>query len=1014
MATLFEDNWSQLREDGPNDTAALKAFDFNTSNGNVQLNSQDDVWNGVPSRVVNNINVNVPLDEAQNAPHLASKGLEAELLDLKQTGATQLVTPVTDDMQATEFQRVAQANGASYTETADESGNRHAVLVPDAATAINTTSDAFKAADALGQGYSAADVTGYLKSQGYNETAIADIMTTSGNIKQARDSGYSDDEVKQYLDSTQTTVTNSQRQPTNPVDTKGEWAGSNFGRTDRPVYDITADTARRDWASDTYGISNMDAKNAMYNRMVSGEQMSAEDLLTSMKVLAPNMASMTTRASAFFGNQEAMQKAQEGLQASRSRIIEMANKRGLNLEWDELNGAFVANTDNGPVPIDESAWSDLLAQKGEIIGGVAGGIYGLRAGSAFGASLPPLLRAATAAGGSIAGAAIGSATGAQFDYMYQAIKLQEDMEGSVMAHKALTAAEVSVVSDVLTLGVLKTGGATMKGFKRIKDLIVDGNSKGAYDALKNMEFLTDDAAEQTVNQLARISGQNGLDVSKSFEEQAVAAVAVTRPGAEGLVAAAAAVNPRASGAVAQAINNRARDLLATTSKATPDSLPQVLRDDLGNYVADVKNAYSAVKARGAQAPYGSRFRFDVEKLAIEPVLQNLAKQITDPTTQQKFLLQMSRVNDLTDGRTFADLLELRQLVNEFKYNKNIRNARDFESLNSVITKIDGTIERSAGYVFGDAKAGAEWLGDFYTSRVAYSKMKQLEENVMYKALTKDGVDAKSITNTLGRYISSLDGTFDEVVSKLPAKTKVNVENSVVDILANKYTAGVGDGIRATNFPMLASELKKVNLTTPAARQMRAAVNELSEVFKNDVPLSQITGSIQIPKFQSYLTTDPIARVKYEVASGIFNYVKTLIPGKSQNSLALVSKTAKLLENPMNAKLMSELMEETAGKVNIAPNIIKLQQEAARAAAAGKDAAMPRVKLYGDGSVLSAKAGSGAEQQIPLHRIASFDQALEIATTEGIRPTDTKLLDAVLSNYGFKAVQQGADKVRVLK
>lgn len=1007
------ENWFQTREDGPNDTAALKAFNFNNSQGDLQFNSQDDDWDGIPTRVVNNINVNVPSNEVQQVPTLTSKGIEAELQTLKQTGATQLATPVTDEVQATEFKRVAVANGAGYNEV-EKDGAKHAVLTPGAATAVNTNTDAFKTADALSQGYKPEELVNFFQSKGYDPVTIADIMDTSGKINQAREVGYTDDEVNQHLDSIQTKVTETKRQAITPDDPSGKWASSNFGRTDIPVYDVTADTAKRSWAEDTYGISNMDAKNTMYNRMVSGEQMSAEDLLTSMKVLAPNMASMTTRTAAFFGNQEAAQKAFEGIQASRSRIINMAKERGLDLSWDDQNGVFVANTDNGQVPIDESVWGDLIAQKGEIAGAIAGGIYGFKLGAGAASTLPPLARAAAAAGGSIGGAALGSAVGSQFDYMYQAIKLQEDMEGSVMAHKALTAAEVSVVSDVLTLGVLKTGGATMKGIARIKDLIMDGNSKGAYEALKSMEFMTDDMAEQTVNQLARISGQNGLDLSRRFEEQAIAATAITKPGSEGLVAAAASVNPRASAAVAEGINARARDLLRVTNDATPDALPQILRDDLGNYVADVKNAYGAVKARGAQAPYGSKFKFDVEKLAIKPVLANLAKQITDPATQQKFILQMSRVNDLTDGRTFADLLELRQLVNDFKYNKNIKNSRDFESLNGVLQKIDNTIEGASGYVFGNKKAGEQWLKDFYQSRVDYSKMKQLESNVMYKVLNRDGVSADVVTNSLARYISALDGTWDEVVSKLPVKTKQNVENSVVNHLANKYTAGVGEGIRAVNFPMLANELKQISLTTPQARQMRAAITELSEVFKNDVPLSQITGSIQIPKFQSYLTTDPIARVKYEVASGIFNYVKTLIPGKSQGSLALVSKTAKLLENPMNAKLMKELMEETAGKVDISPSILRLQQDTARAVAAGKDVSMPKVKLYGDGSVLSAKAGSGAEQQIPLHRIASFDQALEIATTEGIRPTDTKLLDAVLANYGFKAVQQGADKVRVLK
>lgn len=1005
----FNPQWLYTRTDGPNPTATSKAVSYNTGPGQMSMVTKDEAFQGIPSRVVTDMTVSVGEDEVDRVPDYINKGVESELKDMESSGRTMLVTPVTDDTQSVQFKRLAQNNGATYGET-EADGQRFALMVPGTSKVLDPNEAAFKTAEAISSGYKPEEVTKFLADQGYDEAQVTNIVEQSNKVLQAREAGYSDEEISQYINSQQTKVDNVQKKPLENKEEDPTWAASKFseGLTDAYGASTQAQTSFTESMLASYGI---DYKTQLYNRLTSDNEMSAEDLLTSMKVLAPNMASMTTRVSGFFGNEESARKAEEGLQASRTKIINMAAARGLDLTWDDAAGVFLANTDKGPVPINEGFWDELWSSKGELVGGIGGAVLGFKAGAAVGTGFGPAGTGIGGVLGSVGGAAIGSVVGSQFDYMYQAIKLQEDMEASVMAHKAFTAAEMSVIGDVVGLGVFKTGGATMKVMKRVKDFVLDGNTAGAYKALKDVEFMTDDTAAQLVNQLQRISGKGGLDTTKSFEERAIIAANLTKPGTEGLVKAAAAVEPRVGRAVAQAIDTRARDLLKTTSEASGENLGKILREDLGNYVADVKNQYAEVKRIAAQSPTSTNFRFDYDKLALQPVIDKLQKNIMDPAVLEKFALQASHIRDMSDSRTFTDLLELRQLVNEFKFNKRITKAADFDTLNQVIRNIDQEITKGAQVAVENPK---QWLEQYSQARLDYAKMKQVEENVMYKALNRPGINEEDVTRNLARYIPALDGTFNDLMTKLPGAMRNRVENSVVDTLANKYTAGVGEGMRATNFPLLAKELKAVNLTTPQARQMKAAVNELAEVFKNDVPLSQITGSIQIPKFQSYLTADPVIRAKYEIASKMFNYVKTLLPNKEQGTLALVRKTSALLENPLNAKTMRELMEETAGKVDVQPAILKMQQESARAAAQGKDVTMPRVKLYGNGSVLSTKAGQGAEQTIPLHRIASIDEAVRIATTEGINPTDTKLLDSILSSYGFKGVQQGTDRVRVLK
>src|SRR5690606_4077010 len=133
------------------------------------------------------------------------------------------------------------------------------------------------------------------------------------------------------------------------------------------------------------------------------------------------------------------------------------------------------------------------------------------------------------------------------------------------------------------------------------------------------------------------------------------------------------------------------------------------------------------------------------------------------------------------------------------------------------------------------------------------------------------------------------------------KTRHVAEGTVIRTLTDKFTAGVGEGIRAVHFPLLDEELKLVSFTSPEARQFKAVVSKLAEVFKNDVQLAGVSGQIQIPKFQSYLTTDPKVRLEFEIATGIFNTIKTYVPGKTQRNMALVRNLAKVLETPLNSR-----------------------------------------------------------------------------------------------------------------
>jgi len=589
--------------------------------------------------------------------------------------------------------------------------------------------------------------------------------------------------------------------------------------------------------------------------------------------------------------------------------------------------------------------------------------------------------------------------------MIQATKLQEDFESEAMAYRAFNAFEAAAIGEALGYPLIKGVGTSWNAIVKAKEAVMGGEAKAAYQSLKDTTFLSDDQITGIVQQLEKHATLEGNKYEKGIK-----AVALTEPGMQDLVRAAGTSHPRASSATANIVQARAEDVLMQTAQLTDEQVPRMLAVDLQNYTGDVKDRYASVKAKATQSPKGLNFDWDFEELAIKPVMEQLEKKITDPATKEKFLLQMRRVNTLSESRNFGDLIELRQMTNDFLYNNRIVKADDKATLRSVVNNIDKAIEEGAPSVLEQPD---KWLKDWSEARIDYTKMKQIEKTAMYRSIfTKDGVmrsvQPETVIKALGKYITSIDGSFEEIMTKLPIEGRKMYEGAVVDSLAQRFTAGIDKGAKAIHFPLLADELKKINFTSPNARATKKAIMELGETFKNDVWLAQTAGQVTIPKFQSYLTADPVVRAKFEVASGVFNFIKSKAPGDANRQLALVRATSKLLEKPLDAKNFKMLQEEVFDDANLSKQILEVQQEAARNRAKEVDVGTPKVNVYSGGKL----KGTGNSTKIPMHRILTLQQAKEIAETEALT-LDSKALDAVLKQYGYTAILQGSDRVRML-
>lgn len=871
-------------------------------------------------------------------------------------------------------QKLAKQLGADF-KTVEKNGVEYAVIdltKPGVKEAADNSFKLYAGGGAVAyymavqqQGMPIEDVTDYMLEAGFTEEEIAQARDQQPKIAEAVAQGIPLEDISDYLEPKQT-------------------------EESKPIPQL-----------DDLPKEQQDAM----KRLVSGEMMPADELVAAMQVIKPNMSSVTTRLASFFGDTSSVEKAQAAELGVIQNIQALGAKRGLNLQYQE--GEWVVETPEGPVAVTPGILEGLAAEKGEIAGSMAGGIYGAARGmGAAGPVASPAKRAVGAVVGGLSGAIAGGVLGTEFDYMYQSMKLQEEMSAEIAAHKALTASEAAAYGEVIGLGLVKFGGTLWQGAKRAKNFIMDGNTEGARKALRENFFLSDDEVNEIVQRFERLVDTTGMTQA----EKEIKAVATSLPGAEALVKAASAMDPQASRAVVKNVSDRATQLLEASGDMTTET-GRLLKQDLDAYVSDVKSQYEAVKVKAAENPRNKYYKFNLDTVAVKPVLESLAEGITDPAVRERFLLQMKQAKRYTDSRTFSDLLELRQLVNEFRFNKRISKPEDYAALDEVIQNIDGKLEKGANWLFG--KEGAkQWLGEFAQARKDYAQMKNVQKTVLYKVVNRPGITPEAVSKALLKYSDSIDGNYEAVMSMLPKEMRRLAERDMINQLVNKYTAGSEGGIRATQFPMLAKDLSTRSFLDDESRQLVKAIDMMSDVFKNDVRLGQNAGMMKVPEFQSYLTADPVVRAKFEIASTVFNAIKQRVPGsKSSREIALIKNAAKFLETPLNAKSVEALKAEAKDMVSLDAQIIEAQRAQANSIASELDASGQMLSFNGSGNIL--KYGETGPVKIAAHRIATPEVARQIAIGEGLS-VDSKLLDDVLKRYGYKAVQYGSDKIKLLE
>lgn len=588
---------------------------------------------------------------------------------------------------------------------------------------------------------------------------------------------------------------------------------------------------------------------------------------------------------------EARSKINSLNQSLSKKLVEMEYDAFVSPETGEL---MLRNEDGTVEEIGSDFTNRLFNTKVEIGGAITGAIAGAR----IGALAPGSSKALAIPLGAIGGSMMGASLGKGLDMTINAFQLKEDIESKLYMSQMKEAAIFDGVAGVLGAGMYKLGSHGLKKVMGVFDFIAQGNTNGAHKALGDLvPMISDDQAKELIKGFEELTGNKVP--GKNLKEQSMSVMAVTQQGLESTVGSVAAVDPKLTRILISDIDDRAKSITSLIADASGEDVGKLIRSNLDDYATEVKTFYGDVKDIAAEAIDGTDFTFDVNKLALEPVMKNIEKGLADPTKKDQFMSFALKVADASESRQFSDLINLRQEVNAFKYKKTGLKKPELDALNTVINKIDGQINKAVKtYMPENGKA---WIEQFGKAKTEYAKMKKMEDNLLFKALTKKGVTDDSIATAAKKYINSIDETFEEVMEKLPPKTKGKVESVVIKELTDRYTLGHATDKQAIHFPMLAEHLSRTNLTTPEGKYMKEVVGKYAEIFKNDPNLSKVSGNMAVPKFQSYLTVDPVMRAKYEMASAGFNFVKKFVPGEKANNLALMDKLSKLLDNPMSVK-----------------------------------------------------------------------------------------------------------------
>lgn len=863
--------------------------------------------------------------------------------------------------------------------------------------------DSAAISQALSAGYTREELATYMSQKADMSLEDASSVindTLKLKVLKAKEAGYSEEEIKQHMNARKydaglvEDILTSSKTPT-------PWKKTNFNPNE-PVAESAMDIA------DLY--KNVYSKYSTQGKMIQG----------------------------IWDTNKGIEARQE-IDQLNVGIMRKLQKEGYDAFLNPDDGEVMVRNEQGEtIPVDDSFINGVWNSKFEIGAAIAGAAKGASKGAKVPGS--PLVKAIGAAGGAIIGGAVGAGVGKGADLTVNAYQLKEDLTRQLYMQQMKEAGIADVVMGAVGTGAFKASKHAAKTSMKAYDYIVEGQVDAAVKEVTEQLHMSPEKTNELIKQLednhkgqlvkeTRIianklslglipKGQKELTRS----EKGILAIASTQQLAEGTVAQAVAESPRAANALITTINDRAKSLQKAIASVTDANTGSIVRKDLEAYTTDVKKFYKSVLEIGVDhvgsASKATDFKFDIDKLAIEPVMSKIVNSVGDPTMKQRFVAYADRIAMASSDRSFEGLINLRQAVNDFKYSKSGLNPTDVDALNSVLNRIDTQVEKAAKDYIPNHK---EWLSNFSKAKSEYAKMKQFEENVMYQSIMAERNSEKGIRQAINKWSNDKEvdaETFNAVAERVSPKTRSLMEVSAIENLSSKYTVGKVTDFQAVNFPMLAEELAGLNVKSAEGKALVNAVTDISKIFRNDTELAKVTGYIRMPSASQALSTSVAAKAKYWLVSQVWTVVKSRLPGQTGAQTTLINKTAELLKDPLKFKTVEDFIKAVPEKSK--PEMRSLVKELQAATASTKTGKVdaewqnmykssPSGKLVEtDGAlgrgvylfdrVVGAKPGANiVKHEVNLTKMATLDDISRIAGAE-VRERDLKTLNDTVELY----------------
>lgn len=633
-----------------------------------------------------------------------------------------------------------------------------------------------------------------------------------------------------------------------------------------------------------------------------------------------NKYNLPTEIGALAGNKDAQIEVEKETEMLKAKTIQELASLGVESYFAQ-GELYVVNEQGQAIKASDPGILDTIySEKGTTAGAITGAITGARAGLAVAGPWGAL-------GGGLVGSAVGAAAGSGVDALVANLDMINKAEVDVIYSKMLDAGIADLVLGSTVSAVAKPVELAAKPVAsylvKVYDYLLSNNPQGAIDAIMLQTNQTREQAMEAVRKYEQYMGKEltGTDAEK------IAEVAIHTPGAEKLLHGASGTdNSNYITQVANDVFNRAnitrtqienmvkpesvkaleKELETAIANKEVDRVADIklelqekdmynlISNDLQAYTKKVKDMYKSVK--DAPTEFIKDYQFDINKLAIEPLLNTKGKHIEDEVIRNRWLARLSKIEDLADGnKSFQDLQDLYKYINQMERDTPRASVIDRKVLSQIKDNISKEIQEAANTHIPMAK---EWLEAWGTANKQYAIMKTMEDSVMLKALTKEGVSAEDITKAFLKFRDAGDDTFYKVVDKLPKATQSRVEGALIQHFTDARTSGL-DGMKVIDFPMLAKDLNTMHFRDPNHQQAATHINHMAQVFKNDINLAKASGMIATPHFQSYLTTDPIVRAKFAFASHVFNRISQLKPGESADNFAAYKLMGKVFKNPLD-------------------------------------------------------------------------------------------------------------------